>query len=112
MALPEMNASLKAGFDMIQTVSDFFAVGNAHFNFSGSSNPTLPISQATTSSFSMSPYTSGTLLSPSMPIYSLNRNRVTVIDVWREYDVGPTGCPAVKDLERNYGTKWTRIKVI
>ncbi|KAI8877738.1 hypothetical protein K501DRAFT_157865, partial [Backusella circina FSU 941] len=38
----------------------------------------------------------------------LNRNIVIVIDVWREYDVGLTGCPAVKDLERNYGTKWKK----
>ncbi|KAI8877486.1 hypothetical protein K501DRAFT_147510, partial [Backusella circina FSU 941] len=40
--------------------------------------------------------------------YSLNRNIITVIDVWKEYDVGLTGCPAVKDLEINYDTKWRK----
>ncbi|KAI8881406.1 hypothetical protein K501DRAFT_189014 [Backusella circina FSU 941] len=43
-----------------------------------------------------------------MPIYSPNRNIVTVIDVWRECNVGITGCPVVKDLKRNYGTTWKK----
>lgn len=131
MAMPEMNAAVKSGFDMLlgqmkateqahaseikklnQTVSDFFAFGNAYFN----SNPDIPISQPTT--LSIDPSTSSpTVLTPSVPLpsslvpaYTLNRKIVTVTDVWREYNVGLPGCPAVKDLERDYGTNWRKLE--
>ena len=38
--------------------------------------------------------------------YKMNRNLVTVVDVWREYSVGVNGGPSIKHLEETYNTKW------
>lgn len=44
----------------------------------------------------------------SVPTYTLNRDLCTVNQVWQEYEVGRPGCPSVKQLEEDYGTKWRR----
>ncbi|KAI8062948.1 transcriptional activator of glycolytic enzymes-domain-containing protein, partial [Thamnidium elegans] len=31
-----------------------------------------------------------------------------ISNVWREYNVSLSGCPAVKDLEQTHGTKWRK----
>ncbi|OBZ80747.1 hypothetical protein A0J61_11204 [Choanephora cucurbitarum] len=36
----------------------------------------------------------------------MNRNLVTVVNVWREYSVGAHGGPSIKHLEETYNTKW------
>ena len=42
----------------------------------------------------------------SMPDFKMSRTIVSVVDLHREYVEGLGGNPAVKDMERQYGTKW------
>jgi hypothetical protein len=42
------------------------------------------------------------------PVYTLMKAK-TVEDVWREWDLGIAGGPAVKDLERVWGHRWRPI---
>lgn len=43
---------------------------------------------------------------PSAPPYLLNRNLMTVVQVWREWDIGIGNGPAVKKLNDSYGSGW------
>lgn len=38
--------------------------------------------------------------------YKMSRTICSVQDLWREWNFGLSGRPAVKDLERSFGTKW------
>lgn len=49
--------------------------------------------------------------SPVLPAqYKMNRNLVTIIDLWREYDIGLSGSPSIKSLEEGFGTKWRKSR--
>ncbi|KAI9248170.1 transcriptional activator of glycolytic enzymes-domain-containing protein, partial [Helicostylum pulchrum] len=36
----------------------------------------------------------------------INRNLRNVNDVWREYSIGLSGCPSIKNLEQEHRTLW------
>lgn len=49
--------------------------------------------------------------SPISPAqYKMNRDLATIIDLWREYDVGLSGSPSIKSLEGGFGTKWRKSR--
>lgn len=85
-----------------QNFADFFALGYNLFNGNDSS-PSLPLPSSSSPSL-VSP------LSSVAPNYSMSRSIVTIVDVWREYDVGLGNGPSVKRLEEQFGTGWRKDK--
>lgn len=124
-AMPELVSTLEAGFSLmansmqavhsshtseLQKLSklwaDFFALGSAHFN-QGSLN-SIPV-------VGTSPEVAPVVVDGepenqpgAVPAYTLNREIMTVTDVWREFSNGLGGNPSVEHLEKEYGTAWRK----
>lgn len=123
-AMPELVSTLEAGFNLLtstmrsmhsshttelqkvnQLWSDFFALGNSHFNQNQHSPEAVPCVQQSAPTHAELPANSSTT---PLPTYSLNRTIVSVVDVWREYSSGLGGHPSVEFLETTYGTAWRK----
>jgi hypothetical protein len=92
-----------------QCISDFFALGSTFFN------PNRPSPIPTTSLTQIVPgaQPSGASATPpnstsAVPTYQLNRDILTITDVWREYSVGFPGKPSIQSLEAQFGTAWRK----
>ncbi|EIE89012.1 hypothetical protein RO3G_13723 [Rhizopus delemar RA 99-880] len=124
LAMPELVSTLQAGFGTItssllsmkavnatefkkinQSFGDFFALGNAHFNSTANSGASFP-----TALTEPSPAGQAQRAEPEeiQTFYKMNREIVSVTDVWREYSEGLGGNPSVQYLEERYGTAWRK----
>lgn len=124
LAMPELVSTLQAGFGTItssllsmkaanaaefkkinQSFGDFFALGNAHFNSTANSGASFP-----TVLTEPSPAGQAQRAEPEeiQTFYKMNREIVSVTDVWREYSEGLGGNPSVQYLEEKYGTAWRK----
>lgn len=70
----------------------FFPLGE-HLSIISSNDASVPSHAASTS---------------PCPQYTLNRNIMSIVDVWREYIVGLMGGPSVKNLEAQHSTSWRK----
>ncbi|KAG1036145.1 hypothetical protein G6F43_013107 [Rhizopus delemar] len=124
LAKPELVSALQAGFGAItssllsmkeantaefkkinRSFGDFFALGNAHFNSSANSGASFP-----TVLTEPSPTGQAQPVEPEeiQAFYKMNREIVSVTDVWREYSEGLGGNTSVQYLEEKYGTAWRK----
>ncbi|KAG1026790.1 hypothetical protein G6F43_014095 [Rhizopus delemar] len=122
--MPELVSTLQAGFGAItssllsmkaanaaefkkinRSFGDFFALGNAHFNSSANSRASFP-----TVLTEPSPAEQAQQAEPEeiQAFYKMNREIISVTDVWREYSEGLGGNPSVQYLEEKYGTAWRK----
>ena len=123
-AMPELVSTLESGFDLMASSmqamntshttelkkmsklwSDFFALGNEHFNQNESSST---ITLASTPAPSVTSVNNEVTSTNTLVTYTLNRKIVTVTDVWREYGSGLGGNPSVDYLEKEFGTAWRK----
>lgn len=77
--------------------SSIFTPGGSPLSFNLTINTHVPSHAAVTS---------------PCPQYTLIRDIVSVVDVWREYVVGLSGRSLCQELEALYGTSWRRRKVL
>ncbi|CEJ05561.1 hypothetical protein RMCBS344292_19499 [Rhizopus microsporus] len=128
MAIPELVSSLHSGFSSItstmlamqtsnapqmqklnQSTSDFLTLGSTFFNPNRPPlMPTTPLTQIFPGAQPSSASATSPNSTSAVPTYQLNRDILTVTDVWRECSVGFPEYPSIQSLEAQFGIAWRK----
>jgi hypothetical protein len=117
-ATPHLTEMVKAGFDSVNanfasSRADLAAIVKSEVAqiFTTPLFLTRDASLSTRQQPTPSTNSSGSSRPPSTTEYTLSRRLRTVVEVWREYEDGLSGGPAVQRLELEHGTAWRKDRM-